>query len=191
MTIKLLKEIRRCTACAEFLPHSPRPVLNFSTQSRIVIIGQAPGIKVHNSGVPWDDASGLRLRKWLNVSVDEFYDPNNFAIVPMGFCFPGNDGKSDRPPRPECAELWMSKILSRLKNKKLTLLVGQYSQKYFLDKTKKKTLTESVKSYQDYLPDYFVLPHPSPRNNIWLKKNPWFEKNNVVDLQKRIRLLLD
>jgi uracil-DNA glycosylase len=162
MTIKLLKEIRRCTACAEFLPHSPRPVLNFSTQSRIVIIGQAPGIKVHNSGVPWDDASGLRLREWLNVSVDEFYDPNNFAIVPMGFCFPGNDGKSDRPPRPECAELWMSKILSRLKNKKLTLLVGQYSQKYFLDKTKKKTLTESVKSYQDYLPDYFLLPHPSP-----------------------------
>lgn len=191
MANKLLNEIRQCTNCEEFLPFPPRPVLNFSEHSKIMIIGQAPGIKVQNSGVPWDDASGLRLREWLNVTVDEFYDPEKFAIVPMGFCFPGNDGKGDRPPRPECAKLWMNKILSSLENIKLTLLIGQYSQKYFLHETKKKTLTETVKSYQDYLPDYVVLPHPSPRNNIWLKKNPWFEENNVDDLQNRISSILD
>ncbi len=190
MTSNLLNEIRQCTQCKDFLPYPPRPVLNFSKHSRIMIIGQAPGIKVHNTGVPWNDASGIRLRAWLNVTVDEFYAPENFAIVPMGFCFPGNDGKGDRPPRPECAELWMNKVLSYLKNVKLTLLVGQYSQKYFLSETKKKTLTDSVKSYEDYLPEYFVLPHPSPRNNIWLKKNPWFEKNNVQDLQKIIRSII-
>ena len=191
MTNNLLNEIRQCTNCEKFLPFPPRPVLNFSESSKIVIIGQAPGIKVQNSGTPWDDASGLRLREWLNVTVDEFYDPEIFAIVPMGFCFPGNDGKGDRPPRPECAKLWMNKILSSLKNIKLTLLIGQYSQKYFLHETKKKTLTETVKSYQDYLPDYVVLPHPSPRNNIWLKKNPWFEENNIDDLQNRISSILD
>jgi uracil-DNA glycosylase len=190
MSKTLLKEIRQCTACKDYLPYPPKPVLNFSIHSRIVIIGQAPGIRVQESGIPWNDASGERLREWLSVSVDEFYEPNNFAIVPMGFCYPGNDGKGDRPPRSECAELWMNKILKTLKNKKLVLLVGQYSQGYFLQDTKKKTLTETVKNYQDYLPNYFVLPHPSPRNNIWLKKNPWFVKKNLPELQKTIRSLL-
>lgn len=187
----LLSEIRGCSNCAELLPFPPKPILNFSEHSKIVIIGQAPGIKVHNSGVPWDDASGDRLRKWLNVTADEFYDPNNFAIVPMGFCYPGNDGRSDRPPRPECAKLWMEKVLANLTNKNLTLLIGQYAQKYFLQSTKKPTLTETVKCYQEYLPDYFVLPHPSPRNNIWLKKNAWFENNNIDELQNRIRLIIN
>ena len=191
MSKNLLKEIRQCTACRDYLPFPPKPILNFSEQSHIIIIGQAPGIRVHESGVPWNDASGNRLREWLNVSVDEFYDPHNFAIVPMGFCYPGNDGKGDLPPQPECAELWMKKILKTLNNKKLILLIGQYSQNYFLQNTKKKTLTDTVKHYQNYLPDYFVLPHPSPRNNIWLKKNPWFMKKNLPDLKKTIVSLLD
>lgn len=190
MSTTLLKEIRLCTACKKYLPFAPKPVLNFSKYSPIVIIGQAPGIKVQESGIPWNDASGERLREWLNVSADEFYEPDNFAIVPMGFCYPGNDGKGDRSPRPECAELWMNKILNTLKNKQLVLLIGQYSQGHFLQDTKKKTLTETVKNYQDYLPDYFVLPHPSPRNNIWLKKNPWFVKKNLPELQKTIHSIL-
>jgi len=191
MSGTLLKEIRQCTVCKDFLPYSPKPVLNFSKKSRIVIIGQAPGLRVQESGIPWNDPSGERLREWLGVSTDEFYDPSNFAIVPMGFCYPGNNGKGDLPPRPECAKLWMDKILKTLKQKSLVLLIGQYSQNYFLNDAKKKTLTETVKNYQQYLPDYFVLPHPSPRNNIWLKKNPWFVKNNLPDLQQKIRSLLD
>lgn len=191
MSETLLKEIRLCTACKDFLPYSPKPVLNFSRKSRIVIIGQAPGLRVQESGIPWNDPSGERLREWLGVSTDKFYDPSNFAIVPMGFCYPGNNGKGDLPPRPECTELWMDKILRTLKKKQLILLIGQYSQNYFLKDTKKKTLTETVKDYQNYLPDYFVLPHPSPRNNIWLKKNPWFVKNNLPVLQRKIRSLIN
>ena len=190
MSATLLKEIRQCTTCKDFLPYAPKPVLNFSKESRIVIIGQAPGLRVQESGIPWNDPSGERLREWLNVSVDEFYDPTNFAIVPMGFCYPGNKGKGDLPPRPECAELWMEKILSNLKNKELVLLIGQYAQNYFLNDIKKKTLTDTVKNYRAYLPNYFVLPHPSPRNNIWLKKNPWFLKKNIPSLQKTIRTAL-
>lgn len=190
MSETLLKEIRQCTACKNYLPYHPKPVLNFSTQSRIVIIGHAPGIKVQESGIPWNDPSGERLREWLAVSTEDFYDAKNFAIVPMGFCYPGNNGKGDLPPRPECATLWMEKILNTLINKKLILLIGQYSQNYFLKDSKKKTLTEIVKHYQDYLPEYFVLPHPSPRNNIWLKKNPWFVKNNLPELKKAIHSAL-
>ena len=190
MSDVLLKEIRRCAACKDFLPFPPKPVLNFSEESKIIIIGQAPGIKVQESGIPWNDASGERLREWLGVSNEQFYNPNNFAILPMGFCYPGNNGKGDLPPRPECAELWMNKILNTLNNQKLILLIGQYSQGYFLPKTKKKTLAETVRTFKEYLPDYFVLPHPSPRNNIWLKKNPWFVKKNLPVLQKTIRKLI-
>lgn len=189
MSKKLLNEIRRCNHCKQHLPYPPKPVINFSTTSKIIIIGQAPGIKVQNSGIPWDDASGERLRSWLNVSADEFYDPNNFAIVPMGFCYPGKGTHGDKPPRPECAELWMDKVLNTLKNKQLTLLIGQYAQNYFLNET--KTLTETVKYFKTYLPEYLVLPHPSPRNNIWLKQNPWFEKTNLPALKERIHLLLN
>lgn len=190
MSISLLKEIRACTACKDFLPYAPKPVLNFSKKSKIVIIGQAPGLKVQQSGIPWNDASGDRLREWLGVTVDEFYDPNNFAIIPMGFCYPGNNGNGDLPPRRECAELWVQKIIKTLKHKELVLLVGQYSQQYFLKDTKKKTLTETVKNYKDYLPEYFALPHPSPRNNIWFKKNSWFVKRNLPVLKKEISTII-
>lgn len=189
MSKKLINEIKACTVCRDFLPFSPKPVFSFSPKSRIVLIGQAPGIKVHESGIPWNDASGKRLREWLNISSDEFYDETKFSIVPMGFCYPGNKGKGDLPPRPECAELWMQRILKTIKHKKLLLLIGQYSQNYFLAETKKRTLTETVKHWQEYLPDYFVLPHPSPRNNIWLRKNPWFDKRVVPSLRKAITMI--
>ena len=185
--MRLLKEIRSCEVCKNSLSHGPRPVLNFSTQSKIVVIGQAPGIKVHDSGVPWDDASGARLREWLGVSSELFYNPKHFAIVPMGFCYPGKGKSGDLPPRPECAPLWMDPVLKTLKKKQLILLIGQYSQKYFLGDRMKSNLTETVRNWQDYLPEYLVLPHPSPRNNIWLKKNPWFGKKLLPHLNKVIK----
>lgn len=187
--MNLIKEIKSCTHCRKYLPMPPRPVVSFSTQSQIIIIGQAPGIKVHESGVPWDDASGERLRDWLNVSNDEFYDVKKFGIVPMGFCYPGKGKSGDLPPRPECAELWMDPVLKKLQKRKMILLIGQYAQKHFLQERMQRTLTETVKNWEDYLPDYFVLPHPSPRNNIWLKKNPWFEKKVVPCLRKVIQTL--
>lgn len=187
---QLLKKIRSCTACKAQLPHKPHPVLNFSSSSKIVIIGQAPGVKVHNSGIPWGDASGQRLREWLGVTDEEFYDLKKFAIVPMGFCYPGKGKSGDLPPRPECAPLWMDSILKTLKKSELTILIGQYSQTYFIDEQRKKTLTETVKNWQEYWPQYLVLPHPSPRNNIWLKKNPWFEKELVPTVQKFVKSIL-
>ncbi len=189
-TASLLKEIRACTHCEEHLPHPPNPVLSFSAESRILLVGQAPGIKVHESGTPWNDPSGDRLRQWLNVSPEHFYDPKRFAIVPMGFCFPGRGKSGDLPPRPECADLWHERILSHLKKIKLTLLIGQYAQQYFLRDKKKKTLTLTIQNWNEYLPDYFVLPHPSPRNNIWLKKNPWFVKNTLPKLKHVIKNIL-
>ena len=168
------------------MPFPPKPVFNFSGDSRIVLVGQAPGRKVQESGIPWNDASGERLRDWMRVSEEAFYDPQNFAIVPMGFCYPGKGSSGDLPPRPECAELWMTRILSHLKKRKLTILIGQYSQNYFLKESIKKTLTDTVKNWEAYLPEYLVLPHPSPRNNIWLKKNPWFEKEVLPVLREII-----
>ncbi len=188
--IKLITEIESCVACKKQLPQKPRPVVSFSLSSKIIIIGQAPGIKVHNSGVPWDDASGKRLRGWLGVSSEQFYNNKNFGIVPMGFCYPGKGKSGDLPPRPECAELWMDRVLKTLKKRELIILIGQYAQNYFLNDLKKKNLTETVKSYREYLPDYFVLPHPSPRNNIWLRKNSWFEQRTVAELQRLINNII-
>lgn len=185
---KLLKKIRACTICKKYLPYEPNPILDFSKQSKIMLIGQAPGIKVQESGVPWNDASGDRLRQWLGVTPQQFYDSKLFAIVPMGFCYPGKGKSGDLPPRPECAKTWMEPILNELTNVKLTVLIGSYSQDYFLENAE-PTLTETVKNWKKYAPDFFVLPHPSPRNNIWLKKNPWFEKDLVPELQKRIAAL--
>ena len=184
---KLAAEISKCVVCAQFLPFSPKPIFSFSGESKIVLIGQAPGTKVHESGVPWDDASGERLREWLGVTSEEFYDTKNFAIVPMGFCYPGKGKSGDLPPRPECAPLWMDRILDHLRNHRLKLLIGQYSQKHFLGESRMKNLTETVKNWREYLPDHVVLPHPSPRNNIWLKKNPWFNDELVPAIQKLVR----
>lgn len=188
--MKLLDEIRSCTACKKLLPHDPRPVVSFSHRSRIIVIGQAPGAKVHKSGIPWDDASGDRLREWLGVTKEQFYDDRIFGIVPMGFCYPGKGKSGDLPPRPECAELWMKQIIETLKNRELTLLIGQYSQNYFLGDRREKTLTETVKNWKRYLPEYFVLPHPSPRNNIWMAKNQWFIEKVLPDLRKQIKRII-
>ena len=184
---RLLDEIRKCVVCAKFLPNAPRPIVQASMQSKIVIIGQAPGQKVHNSGVPWDDQSGDELRRWLGVTKEQFYDPNLFALVPMGFCYPGKGKSGDLPPRPEFAPLWHKRLLKHLKEIKLIILIGQYSQKYYLGAKFRPTLTENVKNYKEFLPDYLPLVHPSPRNKIWQKKNPWFEAEIVPALQLTIR----
>ncbi|HMQ10768.1 MAG TPA: uracil-DNA glycosylase family protein [Oligoflexia bacterium] len=185
----LLEEIRQCTLCLDELPLAPRPVLNFAAEANILLVGQAPGIKVHETGIPWHDASGERLRDWLQVSSKIFYDPKKIAIVPMGFCYPGKGKTGDLPPMKRCAPTWMPPILQQLPKVQLTLLVGAYAQKYFLQASF-NGLTQTVKDYKKFLPNYFPLPHPSPRNNIWLKKNPWFEENVLSDLRQIIKAVL-
>jgi len=152
-----------------------------------MIIGQAPGKKVHESGIPWDDASGIRLREWLGVSEEEFYNEKIIGLMPMGFCYPGKGKSGDLPPRQECAPTWHNKILKAVGDVRLTILIGQYAQSYYLGNSVKSTLTETVKSFKEYLPGTIVLPHPSPRNNIWLKKNPWFSKNLLPVLRKEVK----
>ncbi|MDT0553693.1 uracil-DNA glycosylase family protein [Urechidicola vernalis] len=186
----LLQEIRQCTICEEHLALGPRPVVSGSRNSKIIIIGQAPGTKVHKSGIPWDDASGRQIRKWLNVTEDEFYSQNLFAIVPMGFCYPGKGKSGDLPPRKECAPQWHNSLLDKMPNVELILLIGMYAQNYYLKGKAKRTLTETVDNYPEYLPKYFVLPHPSPRNRFWLTKNPWFEQTVIPELQKRVKNLI-
>lgn len=187
---ELLHNIRQCTICSEHLVLGPRPVVTAHPQSKIAIIGQAPGTKVHNSGIPWDDASGKRLRSWLGVSDEDFYDTTKFAIVPMGFCYPGKGKAGDLPPRPECAPQWHEQLMQKMPNLRLVILIGMYAQKYYLQNDAKKTLTETVDHYKDYLPNYFVLPHPSPRNRFWLTKNPWFEKEVLPSLELEVKRLL-
>jgi uracil-DNA glycosylase len=187
---ELLKEIRACTVCAEHLPLGPRPIVSFSAESRIMLVGQAPGSRVHETGIAWNDPSGDRLRSWLDVSRDEFYNPRNFAITPMGFCYPGRAKSGDNPPRPECAPLWMDRIVKSLDQSRMTILIGQYALNRFLGDMKKKTLTETVRSWREYFPEFVVLPHPSPRNNIWLKKNEWFEAELVPELSGIVRKFL-
>jgi uracil-DNA glycosylase len=186
----VLDDVRACSVCTPWLPLGPRPVLQVSASARILIVGQAPGAKVHESGVPWDDASGKRLRAWLSVEPDVFYDATRFALVPMGFCYPGRGKSGDNPPRPECAPLWMDKLLAHLRSVELTLLIGQYAQAYFLGKIRKATLTETVASWQEYGPECLPMPHPSPRNQLWLKKHPWFETEIVPVLRARVAALL-
>jgi uracil-DNA glycosylase len=158
--------------------------------AQIVIIGQAPGRKVHESGVPWDDQSGRTLRRWLNLDEAQFYDPNTVALVPMGFCYPGSASSGEKPPRPECAPLWHQRLLAELPENRLEVIIGMYAQKRYIA-DRKGTLTETVANWNHYLPDRIVLPHPSPRNQHWLTKNPWFEANTLPAVQERIREFLD
>jgi uracil-DNA glycosylase len=188
---KILSEIRNCMVCKGFLPNVPRPIIQANNVSKIVIIGQAPGQKVQDSGIPWDDASGNNLRAWLGVDKQTFYNEKIFALIPIGFCFPGSGKSGDLPPRPECAPLWHQHVLNAMTEIKLTLLIGQYAQNYYLKNTAKITLTETVKNYKEYLPNYIPLPHPSPRNNIWQKKNKWFKDSLIQVLQEKVISLLD
>ncbi|MEM7117042.1 MAG: uracil-DNA glycosylase family protein [Chloroflexota bacterium] len=181
--IDLLNEIKACEVCKPALLHAPRPVLAATIHSKVMIIGQAPGRKVHESGTPWADKSGKVLRSWLNVNEDQFYNADNFAIIPMGFCYPGRGKSGDLPPRPECAPLWHPQLLEHLGKVKLTLLIGQYAQRYYLGKSAKRNLTETVRNFEDYLPRYSPLPHPSPRNRFWLRKNPWYQAETLPKLQ--------
>lgn len=181
----LLAEIGACIVCAPHLDHDPRPVVQVGPRARIVIIGQAPGRRVHESGIPWDDPSGRTLRRWLNLTEDQFYDPDLVALVPMGFCYPGSAASGDKPPRPECAPLWHESVLDRLPTNRLDIIIGTYAQKRYIE-NRKKTLTETVANWEAYLPNQVVLPHPSPRNQHWLMKNPWFETQALPAIQRRV-----
>jgi uracil-DNA glycosylase len=183
---QLVAQAKACTLCAQHLPHAPRPVFRLGHGARIVIIGQAPGAKVHESGVPWQDDSGDHLRQWLKVDQATFDDPNAIAILPMGFCWPGRREGGDLPPRPECAPTWHERLLSQLPGLKLYLLVGQYAMSCYLAERQKESLTETVRHFADYLPGQIPLPHPSWRSKLWMKKNPWFEKKLLPVLRRRV-----
>ncbi|WP_336231933.1 uracil-DNA glycosylase family protein [Thalassospira sp. CH_XMU1458] len=189
---RLLSEVRACRICAEHLPLGPRPVVRMAKSARILVIGQAPGTRVHETGLPWNDASGDRLRDWLGLSVDDFYDPGKLAIMPMGFCYPGRfDRGGDLPPRPECAPTWHDALMRHLPDIGLTLLIGQYAQERYLGPRRAKTMTETVNRFADFLPDGILpMPHPSWRNTAWMKKNPWFEADLLPVLQSRVQGLL-
>jgi len=187
----LLAEIKDCRLCEEHLPLGPLPVVQASSKAKILIAGQAPGRKVHESGIPFDDASGERLRDWMGIDREIFYDASKIAIVPMGFCFPGTGKSGDLPPRPECAEAWREKLLASLPKIELTLVIGKYAQDYHLGTLQKKNLTETVKTWKSYWKKKVLpLPHPSPRNNIWLRKNDWFEGDVLPTLKSKVQKLI-
>ena len=182
----LLGSIRACRLCEAHLPLGPRPVLRAAATARVLIVGQAPGTRVHASGIPWDDASGRRLREWLGLDAPTFYDESRVAIVPMGFCYPGRAGGGDAPPRPECRATWHGALLPMLPAVDLTLLIGQYAQAYFLGPRRKATLTDTVRAWREYAPAVVPLPHPSPRNVGWFKANPWFEADVLPALRASV-----
>ena len=186
----LLTEIRACRICEASLPMEPRPILRANASARLLVVGQAPGTLVHGSGIPWSDASGMRLRGWLGLDRDAFYNEANVAIVPMGFCYPGRGVSGDLPPRPECSRTWHHRLLPLLPNIQLVLAIGQHAQVYFLGEQRKKTLTDTVMAWRDYAPRHFPLPHPSPRNVGWFKHNPWFDDEVVPALRKRVEEVL-
>ncbi|MFM9968484.1 MAG: uracil-DNA glycosylase family protein [Burkholderiales bacterium] len=183
----LLREVRACTVCAAHLPNPPRPVVRASSSARLLIVGQAPGRKVHDTGIPWNDPSGDLLREWLQIDRGAFYDEANIAIVPMGFCYPGKGTSGDLPPRPECAPLWQAKMRAQMPKISLTLLIGQYAQGYYLGDKRGKTMAETVRDHRRFGPDLFPLPHPSPRNRNWLRINSWFGREVLPELRRRFK----
>jgi len=184
----LLADIGRCRICAKDLPHGVRPVLRASKTARFCIAGQAPGLRVHKTGIPYSDPSGERLRAWLAIGPDIFYDESRVAIVPMGFCFPGYDELgADKPPRPECVRAWHDRLFAAVPQFELILAIGTYAQRYHLHGMARKSMSETVRAWRDYGPLLIPLPHPSWRNNSWLKKNPWFEIELLPDLRRRVK----
>jgi uracil-DNA glycosylase len=190
MSEALHAEIAACRICADHLPHGPRPVVQFSPTAHLVIIGQAPGSKVHASGVPWDDDSGDRLRDWTGLNKGVFYDPARVALVPMGFCYPGKRKGGDAPPRKECAPQWHGRVLNALPMDRLTLLVGTYAQAHYLPEARRLSMTERIRRFGEFLPRFFPLPHPAWRSRIWMKKNPWFEEEVLPVLRTQVRSAL-
>ncbi len=192
----LLREVRACRICADVLPAGPRPVLQASASARILIAGQAPGRRVHETGLPFNDPSGDRLRQWLGVDRETFYDPEQMAIVPMGFCYPGTGKSGDLPPRPECAATWHEQLFAQMPNIELTVAIGQYALRYHLNRqhpghrVARRSVTEQVAAWAEFAPHLIPMPHPSPRNQLWLKRNPWFEADVVPTLQQRVAELL-
>ena len=185
----LLTAVRHCRACAPHLPLGPRPVLQADGAARILIVGQAPGARVHASGIPWDDPSGERLRAWMGIDAARFYDASQIAIIPMGYCYPGRGNGGDLPPRRECASLWLNHLLTKLPQIEMTLLVGLHAQRHFLGNRRKQSLTETVKAWREFAPEYLPLPHPSARNTPWFQRNPWFEHELLPVLRERIESL--
>lgn len=186
----LLSQIAQCKTCEKHLPHGCRPVMSAGSKSRLLIIGQAPGRRVHETGIPWNDPSGDNLRAWLNMDKSVFYDASKVSLMPMGFCYPGTGKSGDLPPRHECAPQWHTLLREEMPDIQLTLLIGQYSQKYYLGKMVKENLTETVRAFESYLPVYLPLPHPSPRNNIWLRKNEWFAAELLPELKRIVAALM-
>ncbi len=187
----LLKKVRACRVCEAHLPFGPRPVLRAAISARLQIVGQAPGRRVHESGIPWNDPSGDRLRDWLQLERERFYDQRHIAIIPAGFCYPGTGPGGDLPPRPECAPLWHPQLLAHLPQLRLTLLIGTYAQTYYLGDRRKSTLTDTVRAWREYLPNCIPLPHPSPRNQMWLKRNPWFAGEVIPFLRRSVHRVIE
>lgn len=186
----LLGAVRACRACEAHLPLGPRPVLQAHEMARILVVGQAPGLRVHETGIPWNDASGERLRAWMGIDPPTFYDASRIAIVPMGYCYPGRGSGGDLPPRPECARLWLEPVLARLPRIELTLLIGVHAQRHFLGARRQPTLAKTVAHWERYAPSWLPLPHPSPRNQPWLGRHPWFERELLPVLRARVERIL-
>lgn len=187
----LVQEVKSCRICVDHLPLGPKPVFSVGEKSKILIVGQAPGTKVHETGIPWNDQSGKELRRWLGVDVETFYNTDIFGIIPMGFCYPGRGKGGDLPPRPECAPKWHAALIELMPQIELTLLIGQYAQAYYLGQKRRKTLTETVMNFEEYLPKHFPLVHPSPRNKAWHKRNPWFEESLLPVLRAKVGEVLE
>ena len=182
----LLQQVRACNRCEPHLPLGARPVLQVHPQARVLVVGQAPGARVHRSGIPFNDASGERLRTWMGITSEVFYDPARVAIVPMGFCYPGTGKSGDLAPRPECAQHWRVEVLALMPQIALTLVIGQYALAWHLPQSGNASVTETVQRWREFLPQALPLPHPSPRNNIWLKRNPWFAEHLLPELAQRV-----